>query len=45
MTIRVTFPGNGFTNRADLVFGPCPIDLAMKAAAVMYPNAITIKVL
>jgi len=45
MTIRVTFQDKGFVNRADLVFGPCPLDLAMKAAAVMYPNAIKIEVI
>jgi hypothetical protein len=45
MTIRAHFPGNGFMNRADLVFDPCPLDLAMKAAAVMYPNATKIEVM
>ena len=45
MTIRVHFQGNGFMNRADLVFGPCPLDLAMKAAALMYPNATMIEVI
>jgi hypothetical protein len=45
MTIRVHFQGNGFMNRADLAFDPCPLDLAMKAAAVMYPNATKIEVL
>jgi hypothetical protein len=45
MTLRVHVPGNGFMNRADLVFDPCPLDLAIKAAAVMYPNAIKIEVM
>lgn len=45
MTIRVWFPGNGFQNRADLVFSPCPFDLAMKAVAVMYPHATKVEVM
>jgi len=45
MTIRVHFPGNGFMNRADLVFSGCTEAVALELAALMWPQAITIGVM
>jgi len=45
MTIRAHFPGNGFMNRADLVFEAIPLAVALDVAAFLYPNATMIEVL
>ena len=44
MTIRVHFQGNGFMNRADLVFTDCPAIVALDVAAFLYPNATKMEV-